>query len=98
MPFGLLVLFAIFATVIGSAAMVGIVGYLLHRLRKIEDNSVGGGGSPQLLDRVNELGDDLFAMQEQISAMTERLDFTEKLLMGGDDESDSDAPKQVDLP
>ena len=89
MAIGLVALLLIFAAVIGSAAMVGTIAYLLHRIRVIEGHSLGGDGSPQLLNRVNELGDDLFAMQEQISAMTERLDFTEKLLMGGDDEPDS---------
>ena len=89
MAISLVALFIIFAVVIGTTAMVATIGYLLHRIRVIEGNSGSGEGSHQLFDRVTDLGDDLFGMQEQISAMTERLDFTEKLLMGGGDEPES---------
>jgi hypothetical protein len=90
---GLVALFIIFAAVIGTTAMVATIGYLLNRIRVIEGNSGSGEGNHQLLDRVTDLGDDLFSMQEQISAMTERLDFTEKLLMSGDDEPESGGPE-----
>jgi hypothetical protein len=86
----LVALFIILAAVMGTTAMVATIAYLLHRIRVIEGHSESRTSSRQLLERVTELGDDLFAMQEQISAMTERLDFTEKLLMNGDDEADSD--------
>jgi hypothetical protein len=87
-----LALFIIFAAVIGSTAMMGTIAYLLHRIRRIEGGALGGTGSPMLLDQVNELREDVFAVQEGLSSMAERLDFTEKLLMSGDDETGSDLP------
>ena len=37
-------LFIVFAAVIGSAAMVGIIAYFLHRIRQIETRSTGEAG------------------------------------------------------
>ncbi len=78
-------LFIVFAAVIGSAAMVGIIAYFLHRIRQIETRSTGEAGSRQLFDHVNEMREELLTVQAEVSALSERLDFTEKLLMRGDD-------------
>jgi len=86
----LVVLFIIFAAVIGSAAMVGVLAYLLNRIRQLESGSSGGTGSGQLVEQVNRLREELLTVQEEMSSFTERLDFTEKLLMSGDEADDSD--------
>lgn len=78
-------LFIVFAAVIGSAAMVGIIAYLLQRIRRIEAGTAGDAGSRQLSEQVSGMREELLAVQEDMSALTERLDFTEKLLMRGDD-------------
>ena len=78
-------LFIIFAAVIGSAAMAGVFAYLLHRIRQIETRTPGEVGSHHVADQVRGLQEDLLAVQEELSSMSERLDFTEKLLSGGDD-------------
>lgn len=83
-------LFIIFAAVIGSAAMVGVFAYFLHRIRQIEGGTTGNAGAGQLSGQVNGLRDDLLTVQEEMSALTERLDFTEKLLMKGADADNSD--------
>jgi hypothetical protein len=86
-------LFIIFAAVIGSAAMVGVFAYFLHRIRQIEGGAAGNAGAGQLSDQVNGLRDDLLTVQEEMSALTERLDFTEKLLMKGNEPTSPDRPE-----
>jgi len=83
-------LFIVFAAVTGSAAMMGILAYLLHRIRQIETRTTGEIGSNQLADQVIGLQEELLAVQEELSSMSERLDFTERLLTGGDDTASSD--------
>ncbi len=83
-------LLIIFAAVIGSAAMVGIFAYFLFRLRQIEAGTTGEAGSQQLADQVNLMREELLTVQDEMSALTERLDFTEKLLTSGEDADTSD--------
>jgi uncharacterized coiled-coil protein SlyX len=81
-------LFIIFAAVIGSASMVGISAYFLHRIRQLEAGTTGEEGSRELSDQVSQVREELLAVRDDMSALTERLDFTEKLLMRGDDAAD----------
>ena len=87
MVIGLVALLIIFAAVIGSVAMAGTLAYLLHRIRQIEAGSTGQAGSHQLVDQVDLMREELLAVQTEMSALTERLDFTEKLLMRGDEDA-----------
>jgi len=80
-------LFIIFAAVIGSAAMVGVFAYFLHRIRQLEAGTARGGGTRKLSDEVNGLREDLLTVQEEMSALSERIDFTEKLLMKGSEDT-----------
>ena len=82
-------LFIIFAAVIGSASLVGIFAYFLHRIRQIEAGTASGAGSHELSDQVSQMREDLLAVQDEMSALTERLDFTEKLLMRGGDSAET---------
>lgn len=83
-------LFIIFAAVIGSSAMVAILAYFLHRIRQLESTASSETGPQALADEVGGMREELHAVQEQLSIQSERLDFTEKLLMSADDEgSDS---------
>jgi len=83
-------LFIIFAAVIGSTMMVGVFAYFLHRIRQIEAGDAGEGSSPRLTQEVNELREELAAVEEAFSVLSERLDFTERLLMKGDETNSSD--------
>ena len=83
-------LFIVFAAVIGSTAMMGILAYLLHRIRQIEAGTTGDEGIHQLVGQVNGMREELLTVQDEVSALSERLDFTEKLLMSGDDAAASD--------
>ncbi len=82
-------LFIIFAAVIGSASMVGIFAYFIHRIRRIEAGTAGERGSRELSDQVSQMREELLAVQDEMSALTERLDFTEKLLMRGGDSTET---------
>lgn len=82
-------LFIIFAAVIGSAAMVGIFAYFLHRIRQIEVGTAGEESSRELSEQVSQMREELLAVQDEMSSLTERLDFTEKLLMRGDESADA---------
>jgi uncharacterized membrane protein AbrB (regulator of aidB expression) len=83
-------LFIIFAAVIGSTMMMGVFAYFLHRIRQIEAGTTAEGGSPGLAREVSELREELAAVEEAFSALSERLDFTERLLMKGDETDPSD--------
>jgi len=83
-------LFIIFAAVIGSTMMVGVFAYFLHRIRQLEAGSRGEGAPPQLTREMSELREELAAVEEAFAALSERLDFTEKLLMKGADADSSD--------
>ena len=73
--------FLVFAAVIGTASMVTILGYFLHRIRQIE---ASGDSAPSraLVEQVSGLQEELLAIQSEMSALTDRLDFAEKLLTG----------------
>ena len=90
----LVALFIIFAAVIGSTAMMGIMAYFLNRIRKLEGNGFGDLPMGSSSDQLSRIQEDLFLAQEELSRLTERMDFTEKLLMSGDEE----APPAKDSP
>lgn len=85
-------LLIVFAAVIGSASMMGVIAYLLHRIRQVEGRASDGLGPGGPQGQLEGLQEDLLGVQEQLSALTERLDFTEKLLMKGDDPGPLDPP------
>ncbi len=78
-------LLIVFAAVIGSSAMMGIIAYLLHRIRQLEGRTLGEAGPDRISARLVEMQEDLQAVQDQMVSLSERLDFTEKLLTKGDD-------------
>jgi hypothetical protein len=90
----LVALLIIFATVIGSTAMMGILFYFLNRIRQLEGMVTGDLPTGALSEQLNRIQEDLFLAQEEMSRLTERMDFTEKLLMSGDEE----APPEKDSP
>jgi hypothetical protein len=86
-------LFIIFAAVIGSTALVSVLAYLLHRLRRIEAGSAGEAGSDHMLGQVNRIQEELLTIQDELASLSERLDFTERLLMRGDESAAPGDPK-----
>ena len=82
-------LFIIFAAVNGSASMAAILAHFPHRPRHTDAGAAGDDGPRDPPDQVSQMREDLWAVQQEMSALTERLDFTEKLLMRGDDSTDT---------
>lgn len=76
-------LFIIFAVVIGSTAMVGVFAYILSRVRRLESGSPEGRESRALAADLDQMRDVIAALQDDVAGLTERLDFTERLLMQG---------------
>ncbi len=83
--FSFATLFLVLVAVIGSTSMMGVLAYFFHRIRLIEAKSSGGSGSQQLIDQLFVMEEELRAVQGEMASLTERLDFTERLLMSGDD-------------
>ncbi len=90
----LVALLIVFAAVIGSTAMMGIMAYFLNRIRKLEGKVSGDLPMGSSSDQLSRIQEDLFLAQEELSRLTERMDFTENLLMSGDEE----APPAKDSP
>jgi hypothetical protein len=65
--------------------MGGVLVYLLSRIRRIESGPSSAPPSQALAEDVARLESELEAMRDDVSALSERLDFTERLLMKGDD-------------
>jgi hypothetical protein len=83
-------LLILFAAVIGGAAMIGTLAYFSSRLRRLEAGSPQDDGSRRLADQMDGMVEELLALQEEVAGLTERLDFTEKLLMSGERKSSPD--------
>lgn len=84
-------LLLVFAGVIGAGSMVAVFAYFLNRIRLIESGSTGGSSPHHLVEQVNRIREELLTVQEEMSSFTERLDFTEKLLMSGDEADESES-------
>jgi hypothetical protein len=81
-------LFIIFAVVIGSTAMVGVFAYILSRVRRLESGQPEGRESKALAADLDQMRDEMAALRDDVAGLTERLDFTERLLMEGKPETD----------
>ena len=68
--------------------MVAVLAYFLSRLRRLEGGGHGEAAPHQLTDQMNTMTEELLALQEELNNLSERLDFTEKLLMSGDADGD----------
>lgn len=78
------VVLILLAAVMGSGAMVAVLGWMAIRLRSLEAGK-GGADLERLLAQVEALREELEASSHEIDELTERLDFTESLLRGGED-------------
>ena len=77
-------LFILFAAVIGSSAMTALLAYILLRNRQVGGRDSGEIGGRSLVDQLDGIAEELHSIQGQVSSLTERMDFTEKLLMSGE--------------
>jgi hypothetical protein len=90
---GLVELFVLLAAVSGSAWIVGTVGWLWYRTRRLEEAIMRGTGTaPQIAEEIEELRGQLAASGEEVALLHERLDFLERLLGSGERESAQELP------
>lgn len=83
-------LFLILATVVGVGAGVTILPTLLQQRRQISPNQ-----APQYeLQEVERLRIEVGDLQSEIASLTERMDFTEKLLSGRAEAPRLDTPER----
>jgi hypothetical protein len=83
--FSLVGLFILFAAVIGSSAMTAVLAYILLRNRQVGGRDSGEFGARSLANQLDGIAEELHSIQGQVSSLTERMDFTEKLLMSGEE-------------
>ncbi len=69
----------------GVAGLVLVLRVLVLRLREAERHRLERQDGYPVVERIDVLQDEISHLQTEISRLTERLDFTEKLLMSGDD-------------
>jgi hypothetical protein len=90
------VLMIIIAAAVGSGALVAAFGWILFRMRSLELAGRDSGGLDALGRQVAMLQEQLEDANTSIASLTERLDFTERLLSGEtesrDDEGGAGAP------
>jgi len=79
------VLLLLLVAVGGSAGMAGILGWLFHRLSRLE---ASGQDLERLLSDNAALREQIEAMRSDIEQLGERVDFSERLLEKGAPESD----------
>jgi hypothetical protein len=78
-------LIVLMAAVSGSVWIVGIGGWLWHRIKRLEDAALGQGGPPkELLAELEQLKEVLSAGDHERELLNERLDFLERLLNPGE--------------
>jgi uncharacterized coiled-coil protein SlyX len=81
---GLLELFVLLSAVSGTAWIVGMVAWLWHRIKRLEDSALGQTEAPNALPSdLRELSDALAASDRELERLNERLDFLERLLSRG---------------
>ena len=73
----------ILAAVLGSAVMVAAFGWLFVRMRRLEAGDPGGRDLHHLLERMDDLREQFLNVQDELSQLNERVDFTERLLEPG---------------
>ncbi len=64
----------------GSAILMAAFGWTFLRIRRLENHGPGQGDPHHLLERMDALKDELAGMQDEFTRITERVDFTERLL------------------
>lgn len=72
------------AAVVGSGAMVAGAGWLIARIRRLEDQT--GPVVDHLAEQVDALAARLEASQEELRELRNRVEFAERLLTTGEDQ------------
>lgn len=74
----LALLLLLVVVVIGSAGMVAVLGWLHQRLARLEGHGPAEAG--RIAGEGNDLREQVRLLEDEVERLTERVDFTEKLL------------------
>ena len=77
-------LLILLAAVGGSGAMVGFLGWLLHRVKRLESVSRADNADVErVMEQVDALREQLMTVHDEMGELNERVDFAERLLTRG---------------
>lgn len=77
-------LMTLLAAVGGSGAMVGFLGWLLYRVKRLEGQAGAGNVDVErIMEQVDVLHEQLVSVRAAMGELSERVDFTERLLTRG---------------
>ena len=73
-------LLLILILVVGSGTMAVLLGWMWHRISKLEGGREDRSELGNVYQRLDALRDQVFAAEDEMVRLNERVDFTEKLL------------------
>lgn len=77
-------LMILLAAVGGSGTMVGFLGWLLYRVKRLEGRAGAGNTDVErLIEQVDVLHEQLVSVRAELGELSERVDFAERLLTRG---------------
>lgn len=77
-------LLILMAAIVGSSSMVGFLGWMLYRVKRLESTSGKNKAEVErLIEQVDALQEEVTAAGEQAGELQERVDFAERLLARG---------------
>ena len=83
---GIVALLLILIAALGSGAMVAIIAWFYQRMKQIEGARNDGSELARISEQLDGVRDQLAAMDDEMTRLNERVDFTEKLLGPGPEE------------
>ena len=88
----LAILVLIMVAVICSGSVVAIVGGLLNRIKQVEGRREDASDLAEISRQLDAVRDQIFSVEDEMTRLTERVDFTEKLLEAPRARPDKDEP------
>ena len=79
----ILALMLILIAALGSGAMVAIFAWFYQRMKRLEGGRNDGSDWTLMAEQLDVVRDQLSAMDDEMTRLNERVDFTEKLLEPG---------------
>ena len=73
-------LFLILIAVVGSSTMVAILGWMWNRMRQLEGGQENRTELANVSQQLDALRDHLLSVENEMTRLNDRVDFTEKLL------------------
>ncbi len=81
-------LLLILIAALGSGAMVALLAWFYQRIKQLEGGRNGGSDWTLISEQLDVVRDQLSAMDDEMTRLNERVDFTEKLLEPGGPKED----------